>query len=74
MLASDSMAKITSVTTIGDSEDLAAPLELNFTNLPSTVKEYEDSINRLPQEAQPGSIQKDLTAWPFDSLLWINGK
>ncbi len=58
MLASDSMAKIRSVTTIGDSEDLAAPLELNFTNLPSTVKEYEDSINRLPQEAQPGSIQK----------------
>lgn len=58
MLASDSMAKITSVTTIADSEDIAAPLELSFTNLPSTVKEYEDSINRLPLEVQPGSIQK----------------
>ena len=58
MLGSDSMAKITSVTTIADSEDIAAPLELSFTNLPSTVKEYEDSINRLPLEVQPGSIQK----------------
>ena len=58
VVAFDSTSRFISETTKGDTEDSDAPFELNFNRLPSTIQEYEDSINRLPVESQPGSFQK----------------